>query len=219
MDPFRLCLALGPLAIYLSLMGVLNLGRRPFLTSSARDIAAVGIALSGLIIVGPLELFLPHLLAVRFGDYLWLYWLLLISFYFSTLTLLVLSARPRISLYNLSREEARELVANVATNLDPASTWAGDSLVIPALQVQLHLDPFLPLKSVALSPVGPRQSLQGWKRLELALAAALRQTEVAPNPAGVSFLLMGILLFAAILTGWISDPQAVAKAFGEVLGL
>ena len=105
MDPFRLCIALGPLGLYLLLMGALNLGRRPF-TPSARDIAALGIALSGLILVGPVELLMPRELRVRFGSYVWLYWLLLTSMYFSILTLLALSARPRLSLYNITLDEA-----------------------------------------------------------------------------------------------------------------
>ena len=39
MDPFRLCVALGPVAIYLLLVGTLNLFRRPFLVSGTRDAA------------------------------------------------------------------------------------------------------------------------------------------------------------------------------------
>ena len=30
MDPFRVCLALGPVAVYVLLLGALNLSRRPF---------------------------------------------------------------------------------------------------------------------------------------------------------------------------------------------
>ena len=39
MDPFRLCLALGPVAIYLLLLGAVNLSRRPLLVSGVRDAA------------------------------------------------------------------------------------------------------------------------------------------------------------------------------------
>ena len=47
MDPFRLCLALGPVAIYLLLIGAINMFRRPFLVSGTRDTATLGLALSG----------------------------------------------------------------------------------------------------------------------------------------------------------------------------
>ena len=60
MDSFRLCLALGPLAIYLLLLGAINLSRRPFLVTGARDLAALGVAVAGLVVVGPIELLLPE---------------------------------------------------------------------------------------------------------------------------------------------------------------
>src|SRR5688572_5883611 len=110
MDPFRIGIALGPLAVYLVLLGMLNLGRRPFLTTAPRDAAALGVALSGLMLIGPIELFLTRHLAVPFVDHMWLFWSLIGSLYLSTLTLIILMARPRISLHNISLEEARQVV-------------------------------------------------------------------------------------------------------------
>ena len=37
MDPFRLCVALGPVAVYVLLLGALNLSRRAFLVTGTRD--------------------------------------------------------------------------------------------------------------------------------------------------------------------------------------
>jgi hypothetical protein len=219
MDPFRLCIALGPLGVYLLLIGALNLSRRPFLTTGARDIAALGIALSGLILIGPVELLVPRVLALQFGSYAWLYWLLLASMYFSVLTLLALSARPRLSLYNITLDESRQLLAGVAQSLDPQAHLVGESLLLPSLNVQLHMEAFAGLRAVALAPVGPRQSYRGWKLLEHALAAALYRTEVPPNPAGIGFMMVGMLIGAMILVRWITDPQAVAKAMVEMLGI
>ena len=45
-DPFRLCLALGPVAVYLLLLGMLNSFRRPFLVSGTHT-ATLGLAVSG----------------------------------------------------------------------------------------------------------------------------------------------------------------------------
>ena len=59
MDPLHLCIALGPLAVYLLLLGIINLMPRPFMTSGARDTAALSIAISGFVVAGPMELFLP----------------------------------------------------------------------------------------------------------------------------------------------------------------
>ena len=59
-DPFRLAIALVPVAAYVLLLGLVNLRRRPFLTSGGSDLTALGVALSGLMFVGPLELFRPE---------------------------------------------------------------------------------------------------------------------------------------------------------------
>ena len=67
MEPFHQCLALGPVAIYLLLLGVINLARRPLVVSGGRDAAALGLAVSGLVFVGPMALLFPEGLAAHFG--------------------------------------------------------------------------------------------------------------------------------------------------------
>ncbi len=59
MDPFRICLALGPIAVYLLLLGGINLHRRPLVVSARAIWPHWGWRLSGAVIVGPLELFMP----------------------------------------------------------------------------------------------------------------------------------------------------------------
>jgi hypothetical protein len=219
MDPFRLCLALGPLAIYLLLLGLVNLSRRPLVTTGSRDVAALGIAVSGLLLVGPIELLVPQALRIPFNDFTWVFWLLIAALYLMVLALVVLSTRPRISIYNISADELRPVLAQVAQSLDPDARWAGSSLVLPSLRVELYLEHFAPLRHVSLVPIGMPQSFQGWWRLEQAVNAALRGREAPLNPAGLSLVFFGSLMFAAILTSWFRDPQAVAKAFVEMMGL
>ena len=112
-DPLHVCIALGPLAVYLFLLGLINLSRRPFLTTGARDAAALGVGISGFVVVGPMELFLPGAAANRFGGYVWL---LLLAFYALCLTLWVLLLRPRLVIYNATAEQLRPVLAGV----DPA---------------------------------------------------------------------------------------------------
>ncbi len=59
MDPLRFCLAIGPVTVYLLLLGAVNLSRRPLLVSGVRDAAALALAAAGLAIIGPLELLFP----------------------------------------------------------------------------------------------------------------------------------------------------------------
>jgi hypothetical protein len=85
--------------------------------------------------------------------------------------------------------------------------------------VELAIEEFVPLKSVSLAPIGGRQSYRGWKQLERAMAQSLRQREVAPNPAGLTLVLTGLLMSGVILFRWMRDPAAVAAAFTEMFGL
>jgi hypothetical protein len=213
MDPFRLCLALGPVAMYLLLLGMVNLSRRPLLVSGVRDAAALALAVSGLVVVGPIELFFPFEAAVRFGPHVWL---LLMALYAMGMVLVLLLLRPRLVIYNLSADKLRPILAEVVDRLDPDARWAGDSLVLPGLGVQLYLDNFVALRSTSLCSAGGNQSQQGWRRLETALGGALGREEVARNLRGLILLGVGLLIVAGIVMAIAQNPQAVAQSLLDI---
>ncbi len=217
MDPFRLCLALGPVATYLLLLAAINLARRPFVVSGTRDAATLGLAVSGLVIVGPMELFLPVPTVLRFGSYVWV---LLIVLYALGLVLCLLVARPRLVVYNISTGKLRPILADVVARLDSEARWAGDSLLLPNLGVQLHLDSMSTLRNVSLVSVGPQQSYLGWRQLELGLRAALNEFEVGRNLRAVGLIAgVGLLLLVFLLQIIAIDPQAVAQAMFNMIRL
>ena len=72
MDPLHFCIAVAPLAVYLFLLGVLNLKGFPFVTTGSRDGAALAIGMVGFVIIGPMELFFPEGAASRFGAWVWI---------------------------------------------------------------------------------------------------------------------------------------------------
>lgn len=216
MDPLHLCIALGPLAAYLLLLGVLNLSRRPFVTTGARDAAALGLAVMGFVLAGPMELFLPEAAANRFGG---LVWVLLIAFYALCLTLLVLLMRPRLVIYNISMDQLRPIMANVVARLDDTARWAGESLVLPRLGVQLHIESFAAMRNIQLVSAGPKQSYNGWRQLEVALVPAIRESRSERNRYGFSLVFFSMVLLALITIGVINDPQAVYQTWHEMLRL
>jgi hypothetical protein len=214
MDPFRFCLAIGPVTMYLLLLGAVNLSRRPLLVSGVRDAAALALALAGLVIIGPMELLFPFEATVRYGPYVWL-WLLALYALCVVLWLLVL--RPRLVIYNISADKLRPVLAELAGQLDAAARWAGDSLALPALGVQLYVDSFAALGSVSLCSAGGNQSHAGWRRLETALGSALGREEVTRSPRGLSLVGAGLLCIAAIIWAISRDPQAVAQSVSDVV--
>jgi hypothetical protein len=212
--PLAMGLALGPVAIYLLLLGAINLARRPFLVSGARDTAALALAAAGLVVVGPMQLFFPLIASLRMGGYVWL---LLLSLYGLLVVLLLLLFRPRLVIYNISTDELRPILADVVTSLDRDARWAGDSLAMPNLGVQLHLETVATIRNVSLISNGPEQSQQGWIRLETALSAALSRVEVPRNFRAMSLVSGGLVLLLFLAMAVARDPQAVAQAISQAL--
>jgi hypothetical protein len=208
-EPFRICLALGPVAIYLLLFGTINLARRPFVVSAARDLAALALAAVGLVAVGPMELFFPLAASIRFGAYVWA---LMLGLYVLFVVFLILFLRPRLIIYNISIDELRPILADLAGKLDADARWAGDSLWLPSLGVQLHVDSVAKMRNVTLASSGPAQNPQGWRRLELALQAALAQVEVPRNVRAVSLISAAAIILLFLILAVSSDPQNVAQA-------
>jgi len=214
-DPFRLCLALGPVAVYVLLLGALNLSRRPFVVSGTRDAAALGLALSGLTVVGPLELFLPEA-AVRLGPYAWL---LLLLLYGLGLVLVLLMLRPRLIIYNISLDQLRPILADLVPRLDREARWAGDSLALPALGVQLHLESMNAMRNISLVSSGSRQSHAGWRQLEGELTDALAGVEVGRNPRGLSLLTFAVLIVLILVREISREPEATIQALFKMFRL
>ena len=213
-DPLRLTIALVPLASYSLLIGLLNARPRPFVTTGGADLAALGAALSGLILVGPIELFRPEEAAsVEFGQYVWI---LMLVLYWLCVLLTVLLAKPRLVVYNISIEQLRPVLAETARTIDPQARWAGDSLALPTLGVQLHLESLELMRNVTLVSSGGSQSLTGWRRLGSELYHRLKPLRVTPNPRALGILLAALILMAVSTAHMLANPQHVAQAMQEI---
>ena len=212
MDTFSACLALGPLAIYLLFLGALS--RRPLVVSGTRETLSLGLALSGLAIVGPMQLFMPQEAATRFGPYVWM---LLLCFYVLCLTLAIMLSRPRLVVYNISLTQLQPVLEETARRLDAQSTWAGKSLSMPSARVHLHLEDFSPLANVSLVATGDDQSIGNWRRLAAALRNQLADVPLATQPHGFWLTVWGLAILAALAFWVAEDPQIIARGLDRLL--
>jgi hypothetical protein len=217
MDSFRLLLALGPLAVYLLLLGLVNLLPRPYLTTGGRDTAALGVALSGFVLIGPLELFMPRWPAAEWSEFMWVFWGLLAVLGTLVLTLIILTQRPRLVIYNITADELRPVLAEVAELLDADARWAGGSLALPRLKVHLHVEPFPTMRNVSLVATADPQNLSGWRALEQALAAEFSAVRSRPNPLGGAMAIVAVLILLIVSISLFRDPQALTQGFWEML--
>ena len=214
MDPLNLCIALGPLAAYLLLLGLISLSSRPFLTSGFRDGATLAIAVAGFVMVGPLRLFVPETAVYRFGLFVWL---MLLAVYGLGVILTLLLLRPRLVIYNVTLDQFRPILESAVQEVDDQARWAGDSLLLPKLGVHLHLESFPPLRNVQLLSAGANQDFAGWRRLESEIGRRLSTVSVSRSPRGVGLIALSLLIAVAIAFSMLVDQPAVAREISELL--
>ncbi len=214
MDPLHTCIALGPLAAYLVLLGAIHLSTRPLLTTGGRDLAALAVAVSGLIAAGPMELFLSESAAALYGGWVWM---IMLTAYGLSVLLIALMMRPRLVIYNITNEQLRPLLEEVIPRLESDARWAGDSVVMPQLGVQLHVESQPAVRNVQLVSSGPQQNIYGWRRLELELGTALSSVKTTPNRLGICWIVLGILAAGGITWSLARNPAAVTQALNEML--
>jgi hypothetical protein len=192
MDPVHLVLAFVPLGLYLIGLGVVHWRRRPVVLTGSMDISLLAIAVAGMVVVGPMEFLLPTALPLP-GRYVWL---MLLLCYGLLVTLWNLLARPRLIVLNIAADRLRTILADVAARLDSHPQWAGNSLALEELGVQLHLEDYPPMRTVSLVATGARQSETGWAQLRTELRAGLREIEAPDCRRGFALTIVGLLMLA-----------------------
>ena len=214
MDPLRFCIAVTPLAVYFLLIGLINLRGKPYLTTGSRDLATLGIAITGLVVIGPMELFFPVQAAIRFGPFVWL---ILLGFYSLVISLVVLLTRPRLVIYNMMPDELRPVLAETVSQLDKGARWSGESLLLPDLGVHLHLEGTQWSRVVQLTSSGKKQNFDGWRKLELNLRSALKGMPSKFNYLGTVMVAVSFGLAITTATWMLTDRDAVARSLADLL--
>lgn len=183
--------ALVPPGLYLLAIAARLLRRRPTAVGGAWDLGLLAAALAPLLLVGPLELLQPA--GIR-GPWRTLLPLVLVAL---LACLALLASRPRLVVANISLEQLRPVVAQVALGLDPAARWAGETVALPERDVQVHLDGRGAVRSVSLVAVGSRTSPEGWAEFTRRVRAAIRRVRVRPSPWAWVFAALGAAVLAA----------------------
>ena len=201
MNAYSICLSLVPLAVYFLALGMIHASRRPFILSGDADMALLCAAVSGMVFVGPMNLFFPVNAAIRFGTYIWL---ILAILYFLISMLVILYSRPRLIVYNIDKEQLKEILEKIAMRLDENSAWAGDSLYMPPQGLDSHLEYVSGLKNVTLVSNERYSSRLRWRRLKCLLKAELKQTPVSRNWLSIILLLLSAILFFVTIISFVS---------------
>ncbi|MEC7566531.1 MAG: hypothetical protein VX738_12690 [Planctomycetota bacterium] len=216
MAPAHICIALGPLAVYLLFMGLMNALRRPLITTGTRDLFSLSIALAGLIMIGPINLFVPQHTLSLFGSWTWL---LMAALYIFIVLLISFSIRPRLIIYNLSAEQLKTILGRLVAELDPDARWAGDNVELPNLGIQLSLDARSFMRSCQITSIGQDQSPSSWAKLQRALADELAKIRVPTNPYAISMIAIAMMLATLIAQQIIQNHTVVYNQIRDLLQL
>ena len=197
-------IAAVPAAIYLMLLGRFRLSRQPLVTTGWRDAAALGIAIMGLVAIGPMQLFFPTYAAARFAGWVWG---MLLGLYLLSVLLVVLGCRPRLIVYGLDEEGFLKVMHTAAQRVDAAANWQGQILTMPAVGLQLVAEPTGSSGVQTVVSLTSLTSVAPWMQLERELVTECRHTQAAHRGwAGVAMLAGGAMLLIAAIAMVLSDP-------------
>ncbi|MEL6897276.1 MAG: hypothetical protein AAFP90_14330 [Planctomycetota bacterium] len=139
---FNLVVALTPLSVYLLVLGSHRLTNRPLVTTAVRDRMALVFAISGLLLVGPGELFLISFLepaARQYGGYVWFLFILLSVL----LSCLFILAAPRsVLIYGSTAGETALALRRVLGPMDESLLADHDerSMHLPTVGLHVRVD-------------------------------------------------------------------------------
>jgi hypothetical protein len=215
-EPFTILLALLPLIAYLAVFSLIRLAGWALVTTGGRDIAALAVAISGMLAVGPAELFFPTAAASMFGPAVWL---ALAAFYALSVSLIALTTPPKLVVYGRTPEELYEPLLAAAKQIDPASTGNVNSLQVelPAVGVHLRVDGQRAIDHAQVVAFEPQVSLRFWNRLLATLRKEVH-AQSAPMPRRGFGMLVAVLLLSSILV-WQSfgNRELVVEGFRDWL--
>ncbi|MGV3485146.1 MAG: hypothetical protein ACO1RT_12075 [Planctomycetaceae bacterium] len=216
MEPFNLLVAMLPLAAYLTFFGAIRLLGRPMVTTGGRDIFAVAIAISGLMAVGPAELFFPMPAATAFGVAIWP---ILAFLYFLIVLLVTLSSRPRLIVYGRGPGALVAPLLRAAQTIDPRAHAddAAGQIELPQAGLHLRIDGHRGSDTAEIFTFETTVAPSFWNRLLSALRAELASEErTAPRSGGLSFV-VGVAMMGFLMLKFFVAYDEVVQGFREWL--
>lgn len=214
--PLPLLIAAVPLIAYLAVLAGVRLFGQTLITTGGRDIAALAVAIAGLVAVGPVELFFPMQAAAMFGP---LVWLALALLYGLCVTLATLTCRPKLVVYGRTPEEMYEPLLRAARRLDSTAEGDRDKLQVrlPGQGIHLRLAGHPGVDHADVLAFEPVAAGGFWGSLLASLRSEVAQLS-APRPRrGVAMLVATIALGVIVLWHGIHQQAVLVEEFRQWL--
>lgn len=213
-SPIAFAIAVVPAAMYLIMLGRFRLSRRPLVTTGWRDVAAIGIAIMGLVAIGPMQLFFPTYAAARFS--IWV-WGMLLALYLLSLLLIVLSCRPRLIVYGLNEDNFFRALQQAAQRVDEQANWQGQILTLPGVGLQLAAEPTGARGVQQAASVTSLVNVAPWLQLERELVSECRSVAATDRGwTGLGLVGGGLVLMLLTVAMIAADPAGALVELQEL---
>ena len=211
MEPFTILLSLTTLCIHVLVSAVIRLSGRFCVSTGGREIAMLAFAVSGLIAVGPVELFFPMAAAAVFGP---MVWLVLALFYVLCISLIILGTAPKLVIYGARPHDLAEPLMRAAKQLDNRADMneAGAQVTLPTVGIHLRIAGQSSVDHAAVIAFEDNLSPKFWVALKLALHKEVAGIRV-PRSRGLVLTLAAMLLGSFLASRILLMGPEVAQGF------
>ncbi len=198
LDLLRFALAILPLAAYTNVLGLLRLRARPTVLSGAMDTLLLGLAVVGIVAIGPIELFFPRAAYSLLGGWVWF---VLIALYFFILMLIALNSSPKLLVYGLDANQLKMQLCELLAENQIQADWLGSLVELPELGVRACIEPAARGCISQIQAAGKVQNLTGWFTLERFLVEKVSKMRTRQRREAAFWLVTSCALFglAAVL--------------------
>ena len=178
--------------------------------------ALLGLAMLGVVLVGPGQLFFPIAAFNLLGPAVWILMTLL---YFFIVLFVILNSRPRLVVYGLAPDLLSQYVKQSLDCIEVESTWMGLTFTAPELAIDGTIEPAGNGQLSQIIAARSSQDVLGWMKLERVLAKQLKTIEIAPRSAGGLWLAIGLGVLLVLGIQIFGNPTAVADGMRDLLRL
>ena len=215
-EPFAWVVALMPLIGYLFVIGAIRYSGRALVTTGAREVAALAVAVCGFIAVGPAELLFPTTAAIVFGP---IVWLALIVFYGLITTLIAITRDPFLVVQGRTPHETYPALLRAAKQLDSLAEADEDQLQVflPRLNVRLRVDGIPNIDYCRIVSFAPDCSIKFWGALLGLVRGEIHNETKSVGRRGVGMLIAVAVLFLLLVRQAFSRHDQLIEGFRDWL--
>lgn len=214
-DLLRFSIALIPLGLYFFVIGLIRLRKSPTVISRPLDVLLIGMACSGLVAIGPLELFFPRAAFSVVGNWVWL---VLLSLYALLVLLIAFHVPAGIVIYGATKETIRSAIDAGYAGRGIYLEWLGDSFRSTALKIHAQIEDGGWSAVTQIKSIGKEQNIAEWIDLDRSLHVRLASEPPAGKRAGFTWCSIGLVIVIIAFGLLASDHSRVNETLAQLFG-